>query len=128
MKYKATQYADALVEALEGADQETSRTRIRTFIELLKRHQMLGKADSIVRAAVRKLAARAGMRRVVLQSADAPSETLRKEITDLFDGKVWLEEKVQPDLLAGIRVLIDDEILVDASGKQQLTQMFRIRS
>ncbi len=125
MKYKTAQYAEALAQALDGVDKETARTRVRTFIEILKKHQMLGKAEAIVRMTECRLAKRAGATRVTLESADMLSSTVQKEIADLFDGHVWIEEKVQPDLLAGVRILIDDEILVDASGKHRLAQLFQ---
>ena len=128
MKYKTGQYAEALVDALADVNSETARTRIRSFVELLSKRQMLRKAESIAHTAERLLAKRAGVRRISLESADAPSEACRKDIGDLFDGKVWIKEKVRPDLLCGIRVLIDDEILIDASGKRQLAQIFQTES
>lgn len=125
MKYKPKQYAEALVKALDGAEPETARVRIRVFAELLKKHHMLGKAENIVRAAERRLAKRAGARRIRVESAAPASAALQKDIADIFGGKAWIEQKVQPGLLAGVRVLIDDETLIDASGKRRIAQMFR---
>lgn len=124
MKYKPKQYATALVEALDGAESDTARVRIRAFVELLKKHRMLGKVESIMQVAERRLAERAGVTRVRLESTAPASATLQKEVADIFDGKVWIEEKVRPELLAGIRILIDDETLVDASAKRRLAEMF----
>ena len=128
MKYKTRQYAEALAQALDGAEPEVARTRVRTFAELLKKHRMLGKADAIMRVAERSLAKRAGAVRVRVETADTPPASLQKEIAELFDGKVWIEESVHPELLAGVRILIDDEILVDASAKRQLAEMFQTQS
>ncbi|MDZ4284266.1 MAG: F0F1 ATP synthase subunit delta, partial [Patescibacteria group bacterium] len=75
--------------------------------------------------AERLLANRARVRRVLLESASAPSTALREAVTDLLGGEVWIEEKVRPDLLSGIRVCIDEEILIDASGKRRLAQLFQ---
>src|SRR3989344_8048203 len=96
MKYKPAQYAEALVESLKGAESETVRTRIHAFAELLKKHRMLAKAESIMRIVERRLALRAGATRVILESADAPSEALRKKVADIFGGKAWLREKKNP--------------------------------
>lgn len=125
MRYKTGQYAEALIQALAGAEPEVARARIRTFLKLLKKHQMLGKAESIACIAEKILAQQAGVSRINLETASPVPVALRKEITDLFDGKIWIKEKVRPELLAGIRVLIDDEMLIDASGKQRLAEMFR---
>ncbi len=124
MRYKATHYAQALVEALTDTTPETAHVRIRAFGELLKKHRMLGKAQSIGRAAERRLAAAAGVRRVLVESV-ASNSAVQKEITDLLDGKVWIEEKVRPELIAGIRILIDDETLIDASAERRLAVLFK---
>ena len=128
MTYKTGQYAHALADALADAEPETARTRIRTFLKILKKHQMLGKAEHIARLTERLLTTRAGIHRVVLESASAVSSELRKDISNVLDGKVWLEEKIRPQLLAGVRILIDDETLIDASGDGRLVQMFQRKS
>ena len=87
MKYKPAQYAEALAASLSDASAVETRTRVRAFAELLKKHRILGKAESIVRLVERRLAKRAGARRVILESADTPSESLRQEFFELFDGK-----------------------------------------
>lgn len=128
MKYKAAQYAEALVESLRGAEPETARTRIRAFAEILKRHRMFGKAESIMRIVQNRLAKEAGVSRVTLETPDPASNALQKEVDEMFGGKAWIQEKVRPELLAGVRILVDDETLVDASGKRRLAEMFQGKS
>ncbi len=125
MRYKISQYADALVEALDGATDETARTRTRAFVALLQKHQMLGRAERIAGMVERRLAKRAGVTRITLESAAALSPAFRTELSELFGDKVWIAEHVQPDLLAGVRIVIDDETLIDASGKRRLATLFQ---
>ena len=40
MKYKVGHYAHALADALADVKPDTARTRIRTFLEILKKHQL----------------------------------------------------------------------------------------
>lgn len=124
MKYKATQYAEALVRSLEGAEPEIARTRIRAFVTLLYKHRVLGKAESIARMAERRIAKDTGVSRVTLETPDQATDALQKKVADLFGGKVWIEEKVRPELLAGVRILVDDETLIDATGARRLAQIF----
>ena len=124
MRYKTGQYAEALIQALDGVEPGMARTRIQTFARLLKKHQMLGKAESIVRNAEQRLAKQVGAKRVSLETAGPMLVTIQKEIASLFNENVWIKEKVRPELLAGIRILIDDETLIDASGKYRLSKMF----
>ena len=124
MRYKAKQYAEAFADALGGATPESAYARIRAFVALLARHRALARAPRILPPAVRLLAARAGARRVSLESASALPLTLHEELMGIFGGKAWLTERLRPELLAGVRILIDDETLIDASGKRRLAEIF----
>mgnify|MGYP003394656396 FL=1 len=64
------------------------------------------------------------MRKVRIESAAPVSAQLKKEISEILGKKIVLEEKTRPDLLAGIKILVDDELLIDATGKRQLERIF----
>lgn len=142
MRYKAKQYAEAFTDALADAERagmparpsafaessagmEAAQALTRRFVELLTRHRMLAQAGRIIKAAERLLAKRAGVRRIALESASVLPQALREELAGIFGGAVWLSERVRPDLLAGVRILIDDETLIDASGKHRLAEIFQ---
>ncbi len=128
MRYKPRQYAEALVAVLADAESTDVHGQVRAFCELLARHRMLGKAEYIIRSAERLLAKRSGVQRVQVASVDTLSPMVRDELTGIFGGKVWLSEERRPNLLAGIRILIDDETLIDASGARRLSQLFPQRA
>lgn len=124
MRYRILQYAEALSGALEHKSEKEQRTVARRFAAVLARHRMLGKAEAIL-AAYEKLTLRAqGARKVLIQSASPISAQLKKEIQKILGAKIHFEEKETPGLLAGIKILIDDELLIDASGRRQMERMF----
>ena len=124
MKYRPAQYAQALHAALTDASAAKQKEIMARFAALLVRHRMSGKSGAVV-AAYEKIVLRAsGMRKVKIESAAPAGERLKKEISDILGKKILIEAKIRPDLLAGVRILVDDELLIDASGKRQVERIF----
>lgn len=124
MKYRSAQYAAALFGAMSGKKEIEKRAIARRLPEILSRHRMLGKFPAIL-AAYEKLILRArGERKVRIESAARISEEVKKQIGDILGVKIYFEEKEVPGLFAGIRILIDDELLIDASVERQIRGMF----
>ena len=85
---------------------------------------MLGKAGMIL-AAYEKLSLRArGERKVRIESAGPVPEQVKKSIREIIGSKIQFEEAVNPALLAGVKILVDDELLIDASARRQLEKLF----
>ena len=125
MRRKPSQYAEALYEALEGKKIEDRGKIIRSFVAILFRHRAIGKSSAIL-AAYEKVVLRAqGMRKVRIESPGRVSDQLKKDISDILGTKIHWEEAENPDLLAGIRIVVDDELLIDASGMRQLDVMLK---
>lgn len=125
MKYRASQYAEVLWSALEGKTEAEQKKIIKRFGELLVRHQATGKTRAIY-AAYEKLELRKqGMREVRLEMASLASDKLKKEIHGDLGKNIHIKEIVNPDIIGGIKILVDDEILIDASVKRQIESLFR---
>ena len=124
MRYRPAQYAEALHGALEGKPVAKRKDIIRRFIAMVARHRMSNKIGLIVSAYEKLVLHEGGMRKVRIESAAPVSAQLKKEISEILGKKIVLEEKTRPDLLAGIKILVDDELLIDATGKRQLERIF----
>lgn len=125
MRYKIGHYAQALADALINTTPETATERVRSFLAILEKHRVARKAEAIGRKAERIMARDLGVRRVSIESAANDTDGLLREVSQAFDGKAWVSERTNADLLAGVRILIDDETLIDASGRGRLSQMFK---
>ncbi len=125
MKYTAGQYAEALVEVLEMSG-EKGRSRIAaSFLRVLRRNGETAKIFSILREAERLYYRRNKLRKIELESAAPLSDSIRKEVQHAIPGGVITKEAVDPSLLGGIKILVDDEILIDASARRQLMKLFK---
>lgn len=125
MKYRITQYAEALHAALKNAPASKQKEVMRRFAVLLTRHRMSGKSDLVVAAYEKIVLRESGMRKVRIESAAPVSERLKKEIGGILGKKLVVEEETHPELLAGIKILVDNELLIDASAKRQLEKIFQ---
>ena len=124
MKYRVSQYAQALHAALIGKSEAEQKKIIVRFVELLVRHRVIGKAHAIC-AVYEKLALqKRGERLVQIETASPASETLKQQIYTVLGKNIHIEERVNSQVLGGVKMLIDDEILIDASAKGQIENLF----
>ncbi len=124
MKYRPAQYAEALYDALEGKGPEDRRTIARSFARVLSRHRMTAKTSAILASYEKLSLGRHGMHKVRIESEAPVSEQTRKEIREILGTKIHFEEQENPALLAGMKILVDDELLIDASARRQLDNLF----
>ena len=125
MRYRPSQYAEALHEALEGKKPAERASTVRQFVRVLSRHRVIGKSDSILAAYEKLNLRRHGMRKVKIESPGRVSDQLKKNIHEILDAKIHWQEVENPELLAGVRILVDDELLIDASAKRQVDRMLK---
>jgi len=124
MKYSPRQYAAALRAALEEKSGHERKEILKNFVRALARARTLAKLPVILREVEKQALAAEGLKKVEVESASPVDEKTRKEIERRLGHKIFLKEKINPELLAGIRILVDDETLIDASAKRQLEKMF----
>ena len=124
MKYRIQQYAQALYEAMEGKKPLEQKEIVKRFVALLARQRVLGKMRLIIAACEKIILQKTDMRKVRIESASPITEKLKKEIGEILGKKVYLEETENPNLLAGIKILVDNELLINASAQRQLEKIF----
>lgn len=124
MRYPATTYAKALLAALEGKSSEEQGFIVKRFLAVVKKFGDAGNLKKIFAAVELALTRERGGREVVVESAREIPATLRKELGVRFTSKDLIRERVNQSLIAGIRILIDGEWMVDASLKRRLEKLF----
>ena len=65
-----------------------------------------------------------GLLRVIGEKAEAETNVDESDISKYIGRKIQYEEKINAELSGGIRILINDELLVDGSIKSQLDRLF----
>lgn len=124
MKYTTKQYAAALLAATQDASEKKRIESLRRFLKILTRNHDYRHLPAILRQLERIYLSEKGIQKVELTSADPISEGTRREIEKTLGKKVIFVEKKNPELIAGLRILINDELLIDASARRQLQRIF----
>ena len=125
MKYRVAQYAQALHAVLKGKAVLEQKQIMRRFAAMLTRHRMSGKSDLIIAAYEKLVLEESGVRKIRIEAASPVTEKLKKEIGEILGKKIYLEEQTNINLLAGFKILVDNELLIDASAKRQMEKMFQ---
>ncbi len=124
MRHTIPQYAVAFLGALQGKSGSERREAIRRFLFVLRKNKDWQKTNRIVKEVEKQELRAQGLRKVELESTDPVSQEIKKELTKIFGKKLFFKETMRPELLAGVKILVDGEILIDASGKRRLDLMF----
>ncbi len=124
MKYRPVQYAKVLNEALVGKTGEGRKRTIVAFLKTLRRYKDTAKLGAILEEVEAEWLSANGITKVQIESAAPLSLRTKKEIESVFGKKLLLKEEVRPELLAGIKILVNGENLIDATGKRRLERLF----
>ena len=127
MKISPKIYAVSLYQALEGAPVGQQKKFINNFLRQLLRRGDFKLINKIVAAIEDHLDEVTKTVKLQVVSAKPLTEKLKKEIKDIFKKKlaareVGLSEKVQPDVLGGLALSWNDQI-IDVTLKKRLEQL-----
>ncbi len=124
MKYTTKQYANSLLSALEGKSAKAQGEAIGKFLKILARNGDAQKRNQIMAEVKRVHLKKNKIHEVRVEMAANPPATLKKDLESALGKNIIFEDVLNPKLLGGIKILIDDETLIDASVRTQLDRMF----
>ncbi len=131
MKYTNKQYASGLLETLLGKPEKKQKEIVRRFLLILTKNRDWSRLEGILDEAEKICLKEAGLKKVYLETPSPVYPALKKEIqkilgeAELSSGKkIFFSAKTNPALFGGVRILIDNELLIDASAKRQLDKIF----
>jgi F0F1-type ATP synthase delta subunit len=124
MTYTPRQYAVALYEVLEGTQGAERKNIISRFLEVLEKHRARHMERQILNHYEKIFLARHGMKKVDVVSASPLTDAVRKDIEVAIHEPMLMSETVDPSLLAGLTILIDDSVYIDASGRTMINNLF----
>ncbi|TSD03684.1 MAG: hypothetical protein Greene071436_266 [Parcubacteria group bacterium Greene0714_36] len=125
MKYTPAQYAAALAAVLKKTKTASDRKNIAArLFRCLSETRMLKQIDRIVHEADRIMRREKGGVAVAIESAAPLSGARRREVGRALGAKAVITEAVNPRLLAGMRIIIDEETLIDATAQRRLQLLF----
>lgn len=121
MKYKPEEYAKAFADAIEGAAAGMEDRMIGRFIALIRKNGDWRFKEKILNTTENELRSRLGGRNIIAEFArDINLPGFLKNIKD----PDRLQTRINPDLIAGIRVSVDGKREIDFSFKKKMQKMF----
>lgn len=123
MKFSPSIYARAFAAALdehpEKIDAYSDRLRA-----ILKKNSDAHLAKRIFAEAARFFLKLRGARYVFVESVRTLDQDMVHAIKKEFGAKDFIETKVNPELVAGVRITIDGEETIDATMQKKLKKLF----
>jgi F0F1-type ATP synthase delta subunit len=124
MKYDPRLYGKALAEAAAGAlDPKKEQEIIRNFMRIVMERGDDKKWPKILAAAEKALREKEGRRKITIETARAQKD-VRKEFSSVLKPSDIIEEKVDPEMIAGVKVTIDDSRQFDGSLARKMAKLF----
>ncbi len=124
MKYPAHIYAKALVELMADAAESKHEGIARKFVALVEKNGDGMHLKKILEEAARLERGRMGIRKVVLESERPLTPTQKKKLMQFTTKEDVIQERIDPALVAGARIFVDDELEFDGSLGGKLNAIF----
>jgi F0F1-type ATP synthase delta subunit len=123
MKYSLKNYGQALAEEVLKKENPSQGDVARNFIDMLKRSGDEAHAGKIIKEAERVLRKEGGVRSVVFESARPLGAAQQKSLAVFSRSGDVVSYRTDPRLIAGVRILVDDEKEFDGSLKGKLDKL-----
>ena len=122
MKYPAHIYAKALAEAIASGRHHDEIKK--NFIQLLRKSGDEVHLQKILEEAERFLREKDGTKKIVVHLARPQKAPVRDLVKHLVGPHDAVEEDIDPSLIAGMKVTVNDERSFDGSLASKLERMF----
>jgi len=124
MKYSTLTYAEALADVAREAHAGDVPRIQKNFLELLRRSGDEAHLSKILVEAERIMRAKDGSKHFVVTTARKQKMAAHEILKDLVGPHDAVTESVDPTLVAGMRVVVNDEMVFDGSLRSKLEKMF----
>ena len=122
MRYSINNYVEAFSQALkEGTQKDVSAG----FVRLLERNGDIKHFKKIIEAVYKKMVNDKGGKWVNIETARALPKNKLGSLSRKFLKKDHIDFKINPELIAGIRITVDGQDELDNSLNNKLKKMFK---
>ncbi len=125
MKYQPKFYAQVFAElAAKKLSSTEEKKLLNNLLQTVKRNGDERQLPKILEAAEKLLREKEGRRKVVLQSARPLRGAVRNNLSKFLRKNDVVEEKTNPALVAGVKIVVNDETQLDFSLASKLKKLF----
>lgn len=118
-----TIYARAFRKALKEKN-AAPEDIIRNLGTIVNEHCTSRQSAHIVRRVSEEIVHHAGGKWVVIETARGVGDSMQKKIKKAFRDVDYIEQRMQPELVSGVRIVVDGEKEFDGSLKRKLDTLF----
>lgn len=124
MNYNPKTYAVAFCEAIDDAKNNADIDKcVKNLLILIKANRDQKKLKDILFVVKKIIVQKKGGRMLLIESARPKSEVAEKIIKSLIKPTDIVENKINKSLIAGIKINIDDELLLDGSFSTKIKKI-----
>lgn len=123
MLYTPTNFAKAFYEILKVTPKGEEQNLVKNFIAVLKRYGVMKDSDKILKELKKIIAAKEGALLINIESARELSKSNIDKVKNFFNKTSDYTYKINKELIAGIKITINDEISIDSSLRRRLKCM-----
>lgn len=123
MKYSAENYARAFTDLIEKHPDQTEKL-LTGLIKLIYQSGDQRHTDKIINEIEKITLKKNNQKKVVIYTARELSDEIFKKIKNIFGLKNIFEKKIEPNLIAGIKVVINGEQMLDNTLKKKLNFLY----
>ena len=122
---KTKLYAKALAEILYKKELSTVEGKkiVNNFVKLLISAGFEGKSKEILELAETMVLAQQGKRKITFETAREISDTQKKLLENLVNKGDIVKKVINPELIAGIKIIINDSQQFDSSMQSKLSKI-----
>lgn len=121
MKYTPKIYARAFVEVFDLAPEKQDEM-LRNFLSLIRKNNDQHLYKKIYQQTEKLARGKSGKRKVVVETArPVKNDDVVKKIVKNDD---IVEKRINPDLIAGVKIVVDDERQFDGSMAKKIKSLF----
>lgn len=125
MKYPAKIYSQALASVILEKQTEAEKEKaVFNMINLLKKNGGEKEIKKIIGLTQEILAKKAGNKFIIFETARDLSENGRKIITEIVKKGDLVEKRINPEIIAGIKIIINNEMELDNTILRKINKIF----
>lgn len=121
MKYKSRDYANALVEIM--LKEKDNAKMVAGFLNLIKKNRDEKKLREILKLAERLYFKKTGNKKIVLETARLQNFKNSELVHSLVKKGDVMQEKINQELIAGVKIVINEEEQLDFSLFKKLQEL-----
>ncbi len=122
MKYPPHIYADAFLSLMETHPEEKNKI-MAGLVRALNASGDIGNAEKVIASIEEKIARKEGRVKIKVYAARILHESLLDKIKNAFGNEALVHQVIDPEIIAGVKLVVNDEIMIDATLKKKLERI-----